>query len=74
MYRYSINHFEVPVGKSCPGSSNDPNIKFPSYGPTLKFLQGDENSCIICLLASTLYEFGYIYASNYVYQRLKDGG
>ena len=44
----------------------------PTQGPTLKFLQGDENSCIICSLASALYEFGDIYASNYVYQRLKD--
>ena len=48
-YRYliygdSFKNFEVPDGKSCPGSANDPNIKFSTHGPTLKFIQGDENS------------------------------
>ena len=61
--------------RSCkirPYSANDPNIKFLTHGPTLKFLHGDENSCIVCLLSLELYEFSDIYALNYVYQRLKD--
>ena len=40
----------------------------------MTYLQGDKNSCIICLLALTLYEFGDKYASNYVYKCLKEVG
>ena len=72
MYGDSVKNFEVPVGKIHPDYSNDPNIRLPTHGPTLKFPQIDENSCIIFLLALVLYEFGDIYTSNYVYQRLKD--
>ena len=43
-----------------------------TYDPTLKFIQGDENSCIICSLLLALYEFVDVYESNYVYQHLKD--
>ena len=72
MYGDSVKNFEVPVGKIHPDYANDPNIRLQTHGPTLKFPQIDENSCIICLLALVLYEFGDIYTSNYVYQRLKD--
>ena len=74
MYGDSVKNFEVPVGKIHPDYANDPNIRLPTHGPTLKFPQIDENSCIIFLLALVLYEFGDIYTSNYVYQRLKDVG
>ena len=74
IYGESVKHFKVPVGKSRPGSANDPNIKLPTHGPNLKFPQGDDNICIVCSLALSLYEFIDIYASNYVYQRLNDVG
>ena len=74
IYGDSVNHSEVPVRKSHPGSANDTNIIFPTHGQILKFPQGDENSCIIFSLALALYEFGDIYTSKYVYQRFKDVG
>ena len=74
IYGDSVNHLEVPVRKSHPGSANDTNIIFPTHGQILKFPQGDENSCIIFSLALALYEFGDIYTSKYVYQRFKDVG
>ena len=66
--------FQITSRKRRPSCANDSKTKFPTHGPTLKYLQGDKNSCIICLLASTLYECVDINASNYVYKRLKEIG
>ena len=74
IYGYSIKHFKVSVGKSRPGSVHDPKIKLPTHGPTLKFRQSDENSCIVSLFVLDSYEFGDNYISFYIYQFLKDAG
>ena len=70
VYGNSEKDFPVPVGKSRTSSACDSVIQLPTNGPMLKYMQGNENSCIICSLASALLEFGDKYASSYVYRRL----
>ena len=40
-----------------------------SDGPTIKYLQGIQNSCILSSLASILYYMGYELASEYIIRR-----
>jgi hypothetical protein len=70
IYGNSEKEFPVPVGKSRTSSASATEIQLPTKGPTLKYTQGTENSCIVCSLASALMEFGDKYASSYVYRRL----
>eukprot|EP00978_Attheya_sp_CCMP212_P013311 scaffold33437_cov68-Attheya_sp.AAC.6 len=74
IYGNSVKLFEVPVGAGRPScaTSTDSDIILPTHGPKLKHLQGDNNSCTVCLLASALYAFGDIYASNYVHKCLTE--
>eukprot|EP00978_Attheya_sp_CCMP212_P027715 scaffold93477_cov76-Attheya_sp.AAC.2 len=67
-----VKLFEVPVGAGRPRCATDSDIVLPTHGPKLKHLQGDDNSCTVCSLASPLYAFGDVYASNYVHKRLTE--
>jgi len=67
-----VKLFEVPVGASRPSCATNIDIVLPTHGPRLKHLQGDDNSCTVCSLASALYAFGDTYASNYVHKRLAE--
>ena len=53
---------------TCLGKSNNKKERVPD-GPTIKYSQGIQNSCIISSLASTLYYMGDELASEYIIRR-----
>ena len=53
---------------TCIGQSNKKEERVPD-GPTIKYSQGIENSCIISSLASALYYMGDELASEYIIRR-----
>ena len=50
------------------GKSNKKKEQVPD-GPTIKYLQGIQNSCILSSLASALYYMGDVHASEYILRR-----
>ena len=50
------------------GKSNKKKEQVPD-GPTIKYSQGIQNSCIISSLASSLYYMGDVHASEYIIRR-----
>ena len=50
------------------GKSNKKKEQVPD-GPTIKYSQGIQNSCIISSLASSLYHMGDVHASEYIIRR-----
>ena len=50
------------------GKSKNKNKQVPD-GPTIKYSQGIQNSCIILSLASALYYMGDVHASEYIIRR-----
>ena len=50
------------------GKSNKKKERVPD-GPTIKYSQGIQNSCIISSLASALYYMGDVHASEYIIRR-----
>ena len=50
------------------GKSNNKKERVPD-GPTMKYSQGIQNSCIISSLASALYYMGDVHASEYIIRR-----
>ena len=53
---------------TCLGKSNKKKERVPD-GPTIKYSQGIQNSCIISFLASSLYYMGDELASEYIIRR-----
>ena len=53
---------------TCLGESNKKKERVPD-GPTIKYSQGIQNSCIISSLASALYYMGDELASEYIIRR-----
>ena len=53
---------------TCLGESNKKKEHVP-HGPTIKYSQGIQNSCIISSLASALYYMGDKLASEYIINR-----
>ena len=53
---------------TCLGESNKKKERVPD-GPTIKYSQGIQNSCIISSLASALYYMGYELVSEYIIMR-----
>ena len=50
------------------GKSNKKKEQVPD-GPTIKYSQGIQNSCILSSLSSELYYMGYVHASEYIIMR-----
>ena len=50
------------------GKSNKKKEQVPD-GPTIKYSQGIQNSCILSSLASVLYYMGDVHASEYIIRR-----
>ena len=53
---------------TCQGESNNKKERVPD-GPTIKYSQGIQNSCIMSSLASALYYMGDELASEYIIRR-----
>ena len=64
-HNYLDMHYKVFTSL---GKSNKKKEQVPD-GPTIKYSQGIQNSCIISSLASSLYYMGDVNASEYIIRR-----